>query len=191
MLNQLRLSVIPLLWLLLPAYVLLSHLNAYYGYSGFRPGDEVLVKAVLRGEPVAGDAERPRYTLRAPTGVSVEAGPMWIPSLNELAWRLRAQAQGRYELQIVGRDETATTKRLQVSDLIVRRSPSRSATWVGQLWNPAEAALQDDSPFREIVIAYPVAKVSMFGLEVNWMVGFLSIGILLALVLRGPFGVTF
>ena len=122
---------------------------------------------MLMGEPALYDAERPAYALRAPAGVSVEAGPLWIPSLNEMVWRVKPQARGSYELRIVARNGTATAKDLQVSDWIVRRSPSRSSTLLDQLWNPTEAPLRNDGHFQVIVIDYPPENVSFFGFELS------------------------
>ena len=189
--NQFRLLLIPFLWMLLPAFLLLSHLNFRYGYGGFEPGDQILLTATLKGEAASYDSDRPEFVLRVPDGVNVEAGPLWIPSLNEIVWRIAPESQGSYDLQIVARDGSATGKELQVSDRVVRRSPSRSSTLLGQLWNPAEAPLESDSPFTEISIDYPGQDVSFFGFELNWVIGFLLISVIVAFALRGPLGVTF
>ena len=191
-LNQIRLTIIPLLWMLVPLFVVISHLQHQYGYSGFEPGDRVLVKAVLKGEPDALAFDKPSYSLRAPTGVEVETVALWIPSLNELVWRVRTDEPGAYELEIVAADGSTTTKSLLVSDDILRRSPERPSGLLWQLWFPQEAPLDAESPFEAIRIAYPESEVSFFGLfDLNWFLTFLLLSVVFAFALRKPLGVTF
>ena len=191
-LNNFRLILIPLLWMLVPVGVLITQLQFHYGYSGLEPGDQILVKAVLKGDPEPTNQEKPRYSLEVPTGIRVETEAIWIPSLNEITWRIKTEAEGSYELQIVAADGTSTTKSLQVTDKIVRRSPKRGSTFLDQLASPAEAPLPGDSPFSAIWVDYPEADVSLFGLiELHWIIAFLLISVPIAFALRGPLGVTF
>ena len=191
-LNNLRLTIIPLLWMLAPFFVVTSQLQYHYGYSGFEPGDRVLVTAVLKGEPDALAFDKPHYSLRAPAGVEVETAALWVPSLNELVWRVRTEEPGAYELEIVAADGSTTTKSLRVSDDIVRRSPARPSGLLWPRWFPQEAPLDADSPFRAIRIDYPETEVSLFGLfDLNWLIAFLLLSLLCGFVLRKPLGVTF
>ncbi len=191
-LNNFRLILIPLLWMLVPAGILVTQLQFHYGYSGLEPGDRVLVKAILKGDPEPTNREKPAYSLEVPAGIRVETEPIWIPSRNEITWRIAVEAEGSYELRIVAADGTSSTKSLQVTDKIVRRSPKRGSTFLDQLASPAEAPLPADSPFRAIWVDYPEADVSLFGLiELNWVIAFLLLSVPIAFALRGPLGVTF
>lgn len=190
-LNQLRLTIIPLLWMLVPILVVVGQLQFHYGYSGFKPGDEVLVKASLV-ETSTFDDPKPAYQLRAPEGVRIDTPTMWVPDAGELLWRATILEAGDYELEIVDPSGQITTKTLVASDKIVRRSPNRHDTGlIAQIFFPAEPSLPADSAIREITVGYPEATVSLLGWETHWLIAFLIVSVVLAFALRKPLGVTF
>jgi uncharacterized membrane protein (DUF106 family) len=190
-LNQLRLTLIPLVWMLIPLWVIISHLQFHYGYRGLEVDRSVLVKATFaEGSNAVGDGAKPEFRLEAPAGVRVETPSLWIPSQNELVWRVAAEAEGDYELQIVGADGSLTSKSLRSSDRIVRRSPKRGRSLVDQLVYPAEAPLDADSPFVSITVGYSEGDVNMFGWETNWLIAFFILSMVFGFALRKPLGVT-
>jgi hypothetical protein len=189
-LTYLRLSLPPMLWLLPPLVLLLAHLQGYYGYRGLAPGERALVKVFLEPAPgghgEGGAAAKPEARLAAPEGVAVETGPVWIPSRRELAWRVRAERSGRYELRAVVAGETHG-KSLVVSDRVVRRSPVRvRAGLVRQLLNPAEDPLPGGGAVASIEVGYPAADA---GWGVHWVVAYFVLTVVFALALRRRFGV--
>ena len=191
-LNQIRLTVIPLIWMLVPMWVVFSHLQFHYGYEGLEVGRSVLVTATLTEESTAGGAadSKPDFRLEAPAGVRVETPTLWVPSHAELVWRVAAEAEGDYELAIVAPDGSRTTKSLRVSDRIVRRSPKRGSTLLDQLVYPAEAPLEAGSPFASITLDYPEGEVNMFGWQTYWMWPFFILMMVFGFALRKPLGVT-
>ena len=189
--KQIGLTLVPLLWMLVPMAVLLPQLQFQYGYLGIEPGEPVLLIATLDA-PLGADETKPDFHLETPTGVRAETGPIWVPAKNELVWRLVADERGSFELLIVdGGGGKSVTKSLEVSDQIRRRSPRRVTGFWSQIAYPAESPLPPDAPFREISLAYRDAEVSLFGWETNWMIAFFLLTLLFAFALRGPLGVTF
>src|SRR5215510_7874498 len=47
-LTYLRLSLVPMLWMIVPIAILVAQLDARYGYTGLKPGEPVLLKVSLR-----------------------------------------------------------------------------------------------------------------------------------------------
>ncbi len=193
-LRYLRLSLVPLLWMLLPLTLLVAQLQMYYGYSGLEPGRSVIVKVRLGAAALAGGAgsdtePKPPVSLDAPDGIRVETPALWIPSLREMDWRIAADRAGDYQLTVrVARDEA--TKALRVSDGPGRRSPVRVARGLlAQLLYPAEPPFPDDTPIEAIEIAYPGRSVSLFGWDLHWLVVFFLLTMLFALALRRRLGV--
>ena len=92
-LKKLRYALVPLLWMLAPLFILVSQLQFHYGYSGFVEGDQVIVTAELAGEPEPQrfSEPKPAFRLEAPDGVTVETPALWIPALNQVAWRIRTR----------------------------------------------------------------------------------------------------
>jgi hypothetical protein len=185
-LKYLALSAVPMLWMLVPLLFVIAQLQFHYGYRGLRPGEDFIVKARLKESPEA----RPEASLEAPSGLEVATPAVWIPSERELAWRLRAQAWGDYELKL-RLDGQEYSKTAQVSEQVRRRSPERLAPgfW-NELLYPAEPPLPRESPVASIVLAYPEDAVSVLGWPVNWLVAFFVLSVVFAFALRGRMGVT-
>jgi len=200
-LTYLRLNLVPLLWMIVPFMLLIAQLQFHYGYDGLEAGERTLLVVDLAPtEPAAagGDqtATRPPVELEAPAGVAVETAGVWVPSLRQVVWRLRANEPGRHEL-VVRVDGGEFTKSLFVADpqggaSWVRRSPTRRrAAILDQLLYPAEPSLPRGGPIERIDVQYGTAAISFFGLfDVHWLIAFLILSLAFAFALRNRFGVT-
>jgi hypothetical protein len=186
-LSYIGLSMVPLLWMIVPLVLVIVQLQFHYGYQGLEPGDRALVKV-----EVADSTSRPQIRLEAPPGLEVEAGPVWIPAEKELSWRISAAERGDYELSFVTGGETVT-KSVVVSDRVVRISPIRVARgFVDQLLYPAEDPLPDSTPIRKITVTYPAGNAGFEGWEneLTWMLCFVLLSVVFAFALRKPLKVT-
>ena len=199
-LTYLRLNLIPLLWMIVPFMLLIAQLQFHYGYDGLEVGERTLLVVDLAGASPAADgdeaAPRPPVELEAPAGVAVETAGVWVPSLRQVVWRLRADEPGRHEL-VVRADGGAFTKSLFVEEpeggaSWVRRSPTRRrAAILDQLLYPAEPSLPRGGPIERIDVQYGTAAISFFGLfDVHWLIAFLILSLAFAFALRNRFGVT-
>ncbi len=199
-LTYLRLNLVPLLWMIVPFMLVIAQLQFHYGYDGLEVGDRTLLVvdlAATDSESVAANetVPRPLVELDAPPGVAVETDGVWIPSLRQVVWRLRAEEPGDHEL-MVSADGATFTKSLFVADPEgahwVRRSPTRRrAAILDQLLYPAEPSLPRGGPVERIDVQYAAASISFFGLfDVHWLIAFVVLSIALAFALRNRFGVT-
>ena len=188
-LTYVRLSLAPLVWMIVPFVLAIAQLQFHYAYAGLEPGQSAVLKVTLRTDGVDADA-RPAASLEAPDGLQVETPGVWIPSQREFAWRIRAERAGDYELR-VNVDGATDTKAVRVSDAVVRRSPIRvDGSWLDQLIYPAEPPLPSSSPLQAISISYPDRDVLLFGWGVHWMVVFFVLSMVFAFALRNRLGVT-
>lgn len=188
-LTYLRHSLVPMLWMIVPFVLLIAQLQFHYGYTGLRPGQEAMVQVRLDEAWARTRLDRPDVRLEAPQEVEVTIDGAWFPDADELDWKVRPKAQGDFELRLVVGDEVFT-KRLRVSDNVVRRSPIRvEAGFFRELIYPAEPPLPADAPVDEIRIDYPMATVGLLGIELHWLVWFFVLSIAFAFALRKPFGV--
>ncbi|MXZ40171.1 MAG: hypothetical protein F4Z19_18355 [Holophagales bacterium] len=200
-LTYLRLNLVPLLWMIVPFMLLIAQLQFHYGYEGLEVGEQTLLVVDLAPAAPAdadGDqtAPRPPIELEAPAGVAVETAGVWVPSLRQVVWRLRADEPGRHEL-VVRADGGAFTKSLFVADpegaaQWVRRSPTRRrAAILDQLLYPAEPSLPRGGPIARIDVQYGTAAISFFGLfDMHWLIAFLILSLAFAFALRNRLGVT-
>jgi uncharacterized membrane protein (DUF106 family) len=184
-LTYLRLSLAPMLWMIVPFVLVIAQLQFHYGYDGLDVGRPVLLTAHLRTTN-GGEAAR----LDAPPGVRVDAGAVWFPSAQDVMWRITPIAPGDHELRLQIGGQTVT-KTIHASSRIARRSPSRlEAGFVNLLLYPAEPPLPTDGPVTAIALPYPERDIVVLGWRLNWMVVFFVLSIVFAFALRKPFGVT-
>jgi uncharacterized membrane protein (DUF106 family) len=186
-LTYLRLSLAPMLWMIVPFVFVIAQLQFRYGYDGLDVGRPVLLTAHVRAgsEPRAAGA-----TLTPLEGIRADADAVWFPAAQDLVWRITPETAGDFVLELHIGDQTLT-KTIHVSPRIARRSPSRlEAGFVNELLYPAEPPLPSDAPVTEIRVAYSDREIGMWGWQFNWMVVFFVLSIVFAFVLRKPFGVT-
>ena len=210
-LTYLRLSLVPMLWMIVPLVLVIAQLQFHYGYSGLTTGQPILLKAQIRdGVTVvgtqaqvalastlpagalakAGAARDNAPLLDAPPQIEVKTPAVWIPATREVIWRISAQAAGSYEVQLRLGDRTYS-KSIRVSDGVVRRSPVRlEPGFVNQLLYPAESPLPTDGAVASISVAYPEIDVSVLGLELHWMIVYFALSMIFAFALRKRFNVT-
>jgi len=194
--TYLKLSVKPMLWMIVPLVLLIAQLQYHYGYSPLKPGDEVVVKAAVDDDWVSANAPagRPDLELEVPDGLSLQTPGVWSAALGEMAWRLKAEAWGDYQLTLTV-DGERVTKRARVSQDLVLLSPVRPSTgFVDQLTWPAEPPLPAESPFCAVELDYAPADIGLLGWhwqsEYAWMALYFLLSIVFAFALRKPFGVT-
>jgi hypothetical protein len=183
-----------MLVIMVPIVLVIAQLQFHYGFEGFEPGDTLLLEVDL--EPPAGQeafeagAAKPAARLELPRGVVQETPAVWIPSENQLAWRLLVANPGSYELGVEV-EGTSVTKTLVVSDAIVRRSPLRvAASFWKQLLYPSEDPLPAASGIAEIRIDYPTTTVPFLFVDWNWLLLYIVLMILIGFALAKPMKVT-
>jgi hypothetical protein len=199
--TYLRLSMMPMLWVIAPLVLVIAQLQFHYGYTAIHPGQPVLVKAQLRDAggrgasavvPAAAEAggkESAVAVLEAPEGIQVETPTVWLPAASEVIWRIAPKAAGEYELRVHVGNETQN-KTIVVNSAVTRRSPFRlQAGFLNEVLYPSEAPLPRDSAISAITVGYSEGNIDVFGWELHWMVVFFALSIIFAFALRKPFGV--
>jgi len=185
-----RLSMVPMLWMMVPIVIIVSQLQFQYGYESLEPGQTVLVKVELTEEAAERMAETDGagLSLEVPDGVLLETPLVWIPSLREAGWRIAAERPGEYELVIRIGEETLT-KSMRVSGTTVLRSPIRPSSLLDQLIYPVEQPLPRGSNAEAIRLDYAEAEINMFGWHTHWIIAFFILTMVFAFALAKPLGV--
>ncbi|MBY0496805.1 MAG: hypothetical protein K2Y23_21560 [Cyanobacteria bacterium] len=188
-LTYLRLSLAPLPWVIVPMTLLVAHLQFYYGYEGFAPGQDAVFKVRIARNSLPPGGGRPRVGLEAPPGVQVQTPQVWIASEREAAWRIGFSAPGDYELRVTV-DRQTVTKTVRVSGGIGRRSPGRyRAGLLSQVLYPAEPPMPPQGAVDAIEVSYPHRELKVLGRRVNWSTTFVGMALLFAWLLRSTLGV--
>lgn len=194
----LRLSVVPMLWMIVPIGLVVAQLEFRYGYAGLAPGEPALVKVHLRQatapqtEPeAASGALSPSASLEVPKGIHVLTSGAWFPATQEVIWRVMPDVPGEYVLN-ARVDGGAFSKTIDATDRVVRRSPVRvAAGFLNQLVYPAEPPLPGGGVVTSISVGYPSRAIRLLRWELPWAIVYLVLSMTFAIALRKPFGVTF
>ena len=185
-----RLSMVPMLWMMVPILIIVSQLQFQYGYESLEPGQTVLLRVELTEEAAEGVSatDGAGVSLDVPDGVRVETPLVWIPSLREAGWRIAAESPGEYELAISIGEETLT-KSMRVSGTTMLRSPIRPSSLLDQLIYPVEQPVPRGSTAEAIRLDYVEAEINMFGWHTHWIIAFFILTMVFAFALAKPLGV--
>jgi uncharacterized membrane protein (DUF106 family) len=183
--EYLRLSLVPMLWMLIPVALVVAQLQCHFGYSGVEVGQPVLFTAQWKSR-----ADPEPMTLEAGSGIRVETPALWFPALQQTVWRVVADTPGDYLMRLRIGGETYV-KTLHVSSGLARRSPARMERGLlSELQYPSEAPLPESAPLTSISVAYPGSHIDLFGRQVPWIIVYLVQSIIFAFVLKNPLRVT-
>ena len=193
----LRLSLVPMLWMIVPIGLIAAQLEFQYGYAGLTPGQPALVKARVRqsatplAEPAAVSPPVSAASLEAPKEIRVLTAGAWFPATQEIIWRVMADVPGEYVLNAKV-DGGTFTKTVDATDRVVRRSPVRvAAGFMNQMMYPAEPPLPDGGIVTSISVGYPSRAIRVLRWDLPWVIVYLVLSMAFAVALRKPFGVTF
>jgi hypothetical protein len=186
-LTYMRLSLVPMLWVIVPIILLMIQLQFHYGYRPLEPGESAIVKVSLADDGRAGDVELMLSTVGP---VEVETPLLLLPGEGEADWRIGARGKGAHELRLAAPD-VELVKSVAVGAMRGAISPRRpSSGLLDQLLYPVEAPVPGDGPVDSIEVAYEAATVSLLGWETHWMIVFFILTIVFAFALQKPLRVT-
>ncbi len=183
-------SLKPMMFMLVPVALVLIQLDSRYEHRPFMIGESTIVSVHLTPNMAPSTlSSLSEVTLHAPEGIKIETPALRIPEKSEVAWRIRMEKEGIYDL-IIQSGGQKFNKRLNVSNELTALAPNKErASFTAALFNPAEISLPSDSPFESIVITYPKRTLNMFGVSFHWLVGFFVLSLVAGFSLKGVFGV--
>ena len=181
--RYLGLSLVPLLWVLVPLALVMPQLEAFFGYGGLRLG----VPALLTVERSTADSTP--IAITAPPHIRVETGAVALMGSNEVVWRIVPTERGAFTLAVNDGDRVIG-KTVVVDNAPARKSPRRSqAGLLNQLLYPSEPPLPA-GPITGVTVRYPGPGLEIFGWHVHWLIAYLAMSMVCALILAPRFGVT-
>jgi hypothetical protein len=162
--HYLRLAFKPLLLVIVPMTFLIVQLDRYLGSAPLSAGQPFLVEARVDGPDPLNQA-----SLQVPDGLRITAPPVHVPAENEVAWRLVADKNGEYVVNVHVADQVFA-KRVVVGSGLPRLSSVRLR---GKFWEriflSAEPALPDNKFVQAINVQYPARNIAFVGLQWNWI----------------------
>ncbi|MBZ5572558.1 MAG: hypothetical protein LAO09_11860 [Acidobacteriia bacterium] len=182
--RYLRLAFKPLLFVILPLTILVVQLDRYLGSIPLEPGQPFLVKARVANPELLNEA-----SLQLPSGLATTSPAVHVPATNEVAWRVVAEKDGDYEVNVQASDQTLV-KRVVVASGLARLSPVRLR---GQFWErmlvSGEPALPENSPIQAIEVQYSSRNIAFAGLEWNWIWLFFVLSMVAGFLFKSVLGI--
>ena len=186
-LRYLRLSLVPMVILMMPTMLILIQLNYHYGLRPLRVGEQALVKVKLHDASAL--ARGADITLTAPGNLKIETDGVRIADLKEVCWRVRGVAPGRFDLT-VSTGQEKVTKQMTVGGRLEGVSSIRTGEGgLTALLYPGERPLPSQSSLASIEILYPELDISVLGKHVNWLILFLVVSLVFGYAFKGLLGV--
>ncbi len=176
----LRYTLVPLLILGVPLVILFAQLESYFGNRPVTPGDEFIVRAIFpKAEALRG------VTLTLPSGLEHSPPAFHIPPDREVDWRVRAQRAGAFDISVVF-SGSEYSKRIVAGQDLTRITPDRErgGAW-RQLINPGEPPLPSTAMLDQISIQYPPREFQLRSWKIAWLIPYIVLTLLAALVLKG------
>ena len=181
--RYLGLSLVPVLWVLIPLALVLPQLEAFFGYGGLNLGAPAIVTVVRSA------ADSTALTISAPPQIRVETEAVTLVGSNEVVWRIVPTERGAFTLAVHD-GEQLIEKTITVDNAPARKSPHRlQAGVVNQLLYPSEPPLPA-GPITAVSVRYPAPGLEIFGWSVHWLIAYGLMSMVCALILAPRFGVT-
>ena len=176
----------PFVVMLLPMIVLLVQLDAYYGKRPLEIGRPALVTLQYDSSGAA-SASAPR--LEAPEGLVVEGPAVRAVAERQVSWRVRPakSVDGALRISVGG---AVLEKHVAAGEGPKYLTSRRQRAWADYFWEPGEWRLPA-GPVQWIEVSYPPVEVHGLGVDLHWILWFLLISMVAALLLRGRMKVTF
>jgi hypothetical protein len=183
----LKFALVPLLIMMIPLLLILTQLNLRYAKRSLEPGEIAMVKIQLRS-PLA---VRDGVTLEVPDGLTVETPGVRIEAQKEVAFRIRADREGRYAI-VARAGEIIVEKEILVGGAWQAVSEKKTgANFFDQILYPGERVIPSSSPFRSVEVGYASRELNLLGFNLDWILTFLVVSIVAGFVFKGPLGVEF
>jgi len=179
-----RLSLSPIVVLIVPLLLILIQLNLFFSKSPLEIGRPTVLTVTTD------DQFRPgtNIELRAPDGITVETAPVHSIANHEVSWRLRADRAGRFAAVIESGGQSLE-KSIVAGERWAAVSPTRTRDWFDQLFFSGEPPLPESAGISAIELDYPAQSIDLFGWETDWLVLFLIVSIVTAFAMKRFFGI--
>jgi hypothetical protein len=174
----------PFLVLLIPFALLFAQLDARYASRPLQPGERTIVTAV------AASGTPDQWRLEVPAGVRLDSVGVRLPARREIDWRVQAEKPGAYHLTLVAGAERVE-KTLQVGGTTGASERRAQASLAALFDAPLEPAIANSSSVAAVEVDYPSQRYPVLGWRLHWIVIFLIVSAVVALLLHRRAGVEF
>jgi hypothetical protein len=180
------LNLIPLFLVLPLMFLLFVQMDIRYGMRPFRVNEDIMVKAKF-----SQDISKLSVELQVDPHFQSRMNPVFINSLREVNWKLRASQNGTSEITI-NVNGTTVRKNLLIGASVPALSNKKMtvSSWAHFIY-PVEKLLAPTLALKYISLQYPPRSIGFLGLHGHWLFYYLVLTMIIALALKTRFGVEF
>ncbi len=188
-------SLIPLAVMMIPMSLLVIQMSFRYEWRPMQVGETILLRAELGDDKIATDVDANlKFTGASDDAVEIQTQHAIFddfedrPKRNEVIWQLKFNAPGRH-LVTVSIDGDEASKEIHVSaNRYARVSPVRSgAAFLEKAIYPLEGSAASSDSIQRIeldLINLSKNETLIFGFNIHWVISFLIISIIAALIVK-------
>jgi hypothetical protein len=180
------LNLFPLLLVLPLMFLLFVQMDIRYGMRPFRTDEDIVVKAGFSRDIGALDVE-----LQADPHFGIRMNPVFITSLREVDWKLRAGRNGTGAIAISVNGTTVSKNLLIGAGLPALSNKKMAASEWAHFIYPVETLLGPAPGLETISLQYPPRSIGFLGIHAHWLVYYFALTMIIALALKNKFGVEF
>ncbi|HSB16098.1 MAG TPA: hypothetical protein VLE22_16715 [Bryobacteraceae bacterium] len=185
-LRYMALMLRPAVILTVPMVLLFVQMESFYGLSPLPVGGNGIVTARMTG---GWDMSAPAPRLVPPDGIAVETPAVRVLRDRTLVWRVRASREVSGQLRLAfagGQIEKSIDSGAGPRYVSGRRVSSNASLF----WHPAEPRITG-APVEWVEVGYPGSEIEWFGVRLHWLIWFILISLVGALLFKGRMKVTF
>jgi len=187
--HQLR----PMVVMLVPIVFLFAQMQMRLAYEPLPMGKKVYVDVELSKSAPGVDTVQ----VDLPPGLEMAGALVRVPSRHLVKFPIRGTTPGMHEITLRCGSETVTKSvHIGPEKELAMLSPVRSSSTEDLVLYPTEPSFGKDSAFARVSLPYSIRELPLlgldwsFGFELGMGITFMIISIVVALLLKGAFGVT-
>jgi hypothetical protein len=180
------LNLIPLFLVLPLMFLLFVQMDIRYGMRPFMVNEDIVVKAGFNQ-----DISTLAVELQSDPHFQARMNPVFISSLREVNWKLRAYQNGANAIAI-SVNGTTVRKNLLIGASVPALSNKKMTVsgWAHFIY-PVEKLLAPTPALKYISLQYPPRSIGFLGFHGHWLFYYLVLTMIIALALKNKFGVEF
>jgi uncharacterized membrane protein (DUF106 family) len=177
----------PMLVMIIPVILILIQMNFWFGYESLKPGEQTLLKVKLE------EGYNPlqiNLVLEPDPEIVIETPPLRIEEYGEINWRISSQKKGIHHVNIIVSGQKIPKTIATDTKPLSKLSPIKHRKkFVDELFYPVEAPIAKDLPVKSIEVRYPAKRLSLFGLNIHWLIAYFALSIIFGFSFKGIFKV--
>jgi uncharacterized membrane protein (DUF106 family) len=180
-LTYMKYSLKPMLVMIIPLILIIIQLDLWFGRVPITPGEPTIVKITLK--PPVEPLEAPVKMLPSDE-IKIETPPLRIIEKNQINWRIRPLKYGKLYLEFEASNKLKKEIIVDTKRLIKLSYKKVAPSFIGELLNPGESPLDNNSIVKSIEVKYPSARLNFFGLRLHWLIVYFILSILFGFSLK-------